>query len=334
MFLTTLFATNPEGAWPMFDKVIKIQLMLFVTLLLIGDKDKINSLIWVIVISIGFFGIKGGFFTLATGGNYHVLGPKGSFIGENNELGMALVMILPFVWYLYLNTKNTLMGYILLISMLLISAGILGTQSRGAFLAISSIVLFLWLNSSKKALLLFVILAAVPFLYTFMPQSWHDRMHTITEYEQDQSVNSRFLAAEMGINLALDRPILGGGFHSHTYENYARYAPHQIESGVATFNDIHNIHIKMLTEHGFVGLFIFIILQIQYWRTANKIIKLSKTSIEHKWSADFAKMSKVSLIGYLTAGLFQGLLYFELFYNILIILIIILWLLETKSEKS
>ena len=61
------------------------------------DRNKIDSLIWVIAISIGFYGFKGGIFTLTSGGDNHVLGPEGSFIFGNTEIGLALIMALPLI---------------------------------------------------------------------------------------------------------------------------------------------------------------------------------------------------------------------------------------------
>ncbi|MCH9637877.1 MAG: putative O-glycosylation ligase, exosortase A system-associated, partial [Betaproteobacteria bacterium] len=122
MLVTTIFATNPGDAWTQYDKVIKIQFMIFVALFVLGDREKIHTLIWIIVVSIGFYGFKGGIFTLMTGGGSHVLGPKGGFIEGNTEIGLALVMVLPLVWYLYLNTKETWARYGLMASMFLIPA--------------------------------------------------------------------------------------------------------------------------------------------------------------------------------------------------------------------
>src|SRR5687768_15746890 len=95
--LSTFFAYYPEAAWEQFDKVWKILLMTFVTIILFQDPKKLRALLWVITLSIGFFGLKGGIFTLRTGGTQMVLGPEGSFISGNTEIGLALNMVLPFL---------------------------------------------------------------------------------------------------------------------------------------------------------------------------------------------------------------------------------------------
>lgn len=146
--------------------------------------------------------LRGGIFTLTTGGNSHVLGPSGGFIAGNTEIGLALVMVLPLVWYLYLNTKVSWVRYGLLTAMFLIPAGILGTQSRGAFLAIISISIFLWFKSRHKVILLAAMLFLAPILYMQMPQSWHDRMATIENPTEDGSASARLRSWEFGYKMS------------------------------------------------------------------------------------------------------------------------------------
>ena len=299
-----------------------------------GDKDKIHALVWVIVISIGFYGIKGGFFTIATGGGSHVLGPTGSFISGNTEIGLALTMVLPLVWYLYLNTTHKMVRWGLMLSMLLIPAAILGTQSRGALLAIVAIAVFFWSKSRHKLNLFVAILILIPFLFMFMPQSWHDRMDTMKDHKQDESAMGRLQAWEFAYDMAVARPLTGGGFEAFNSENYERFSPGLVGQGTGKFHDVHSIYFEVLGEHGFVGLAIFLIMGLYAWGIANRIIKLSKSSTENKWASDLASMIQVSFIGYAVGGAFLGLAYFDLIYHLLTILILLLRIIETQNDTK
>src|SRR5688572_19499437 len=55
MVLTTIFAAYPHLAWAQLDKVVKIQLMVFVTLMLMRSKERINLLVWVMALSLAFY---------------------------------------------------------------------------------------------------------------------------------------------------------------------------------------------------------------------------------------------------------------------------------------
>ena len=104
--ITTLFALNHLDAMYEWDRTMKTMLMVFITLLVINTRERINALVWVIVVSLGFYGVKGGIFSLLTGGNYRIWGPENSFIEDNNSLALALVMTLPLMRYLQLSAKN------------------------------------------------------------------------------------------------------------------------------------------------------------------------------------------------------------------------------------
>ena len=75
MGVTTVFAFYPEDAWVQYEKVLKIQLMTFATILLITNRERLRMLLWVIALSLAYFGIKGGIFTIINGGEYRVWGP-------------------------------------------------------------------------------------------------------------------------------------------------------------------------------------------------------------------------------------------------------------------
>ena len=98
--LAALFAIHPEIAIPKWEEIIKILLMTFVTMCIVQSRARIDQLVWVIAISIGIYGLKGGLFAIATGGHYRVYGPADSFIADNNSLACALIMILPLFQYL------------------------------------------------------------------------------------------------------------------------------------------------------------------------------------------------------------------------------------------
>ena len=88
--ITLPFSFNVEGSYEQWIKVMKIDGMLLVALMTLESRKHIMALAWVLAISLGFYGVKGGLFTLVTGGHFRVWGPPGSYIEGNNELALAL----------------------------------------------------------------------------------------------------------------------------------------------------------------------------------------------------------------------------------------------------
>ncbi|MDZ7592151.1 MAG: DUF5935 domain-containing protein [Rubrivivax sp.] len=68
MGLTTTQAFYFNLAIEQFEKVVKIQILTFMTLLMLTSRDRVHIFIWVIVLSLGFYGVKGGIFTIVNGG--------------------------------------------------------------------------------------------------------------------------------------------------------------------------------------------------------------------------------------------------------------------------
>ena len=317
MLVTTLFALHPALAWPQLEKVAKIQLMVLFTLVLINSREKMNMLIWTIVLSLGFYGIKGGIFTIVNGGMYHVTGPEDSFIGGNNELALALVMSIPLMRYLQLHEPRKWFRHGLSALMLLTVISAVGSQSRGALLAIATMGLLLWLKSRNKFFTGMLIAAAVGLVVAIMPPAWYARMDTIDAYQQDESALGRINAWKMAFNLAKDRPLVGGGFETFKADTFAFYAPEPLNVHAA-----HSIYFQMLGEHGFIGLGLFLLMGLFAWRSASVVRKRVARDPGQKWLADLMAMAQVSMAGFAVGGAFLGLAYFDLYYDLIALIII------------
>lgn len=330
ILLTTFFAIYPESAWSQWEKVFKIQFMAFITIMLMNNRDRIHNMVWVIAISLGFYGIKGGFFAIRTGGEYSVIGPEKTFIGGNTALALALIMVLPLLQYLQLNTESKWVRRGLVGAMLLTALAIVASYSRGAFLGVAAIALFLWLKSRYKLAVASVMVILIPVVLAFMPQKYYDRLATLQSIEENESAQGRFDAWAFATKMAIEKP-LGGGFQSFTEENYHRFAPNIIREN-QRYQDAHSIYFEVLGEHGFVGLALFLALGAVGWKAAGSIIKQTKEHKEDKWMADLAGMIQVSLIGYAVSGAFLGLAYFDFYYHLLAILVLLQDQLKQKQE--
>ena len=317
MCVTTLFAIYPDAAADELDRTIKIQLMILATLVLVNTPKKLNYLVWVIVLSIGFYGFKGGIFTILTAGKYTVWGPPDSFIAGNNEIAFAMLITLPLMWYLAQVSKIIYVKYFVWCMLFLTSVSILGSYSRGAVLGTAAMLIALWLKSSKKMLALIPIIIVLILAYNFMPTEWKDRVQTIQTYEEDRSAMGRINAWYFAINLTKDKPVMGGGYGVYNPDIFRLYAPDPLN-----FKDSHSIYFEVLAEHGYVGLFLFLLLGLMVMVTAQRVIYKTKKNSELKWLSDLCAMVQVCFIGYAVGGSFIGLAYFDLPYHFMAISVI------------
>lgn len=328
MGITTTQALFPELAVPEYMKIIKIQILTFMTLLLLTSKEKVNLFVWALVLSLGFYGLKGGIFTVAHGGIYRVEGPAGTFIGGNNELALALTMTIPMMRYLHVQTQHRLARVALLALMILTALAAIGSQSRGALLALSLTGTAFWLKGKNKISTGFLIAATASILAIIMPESWYHRMNTIGTYEQDESAMGRINAWWVAWRMAKDR-FFGGGFESFQEATFARYAPDP-----EAVHDVHSIYFEMMGEHGFIGLLLFLALLGLTWFKCRALIRYAKGKSEHAWARDLAAMIQVTLVAYMVGGAFLGLAYFDYFYHLVALAVVADYVVRTHLSNK
>jgi putative inorganic carbon (HCO3(-)) transporter len=332
MSITSLFALQPpDVVYASWSQVVKTQLMLFVTMMVIRGRKQIEQLIWVIVISVGFYGVKGGIWTLTSGGVNRVWGPPGSFIEGNNELGLALAMLIPLMYYLAQTASKKWIKYGMWAAMAACAFSILGSHSRGAFLAIGVAALFIGIKSGRPIVITLGLVLALAGAATLMPDNWIDRMGTIETYRSDASAVSRLQTWETIWNMVTSRPIVGAGFDLANPQMYQTYSPYPDMEAFAP----HSIYFQVLGEHGFVGLALFIALGLAIWRRSKKLALACTNVPGLEWVPLLMRMVQVSLVAFAAGGAFLGLLHYDLpYYLAAIVVLVEVAVTDTQSEKT
>ena len=259
--ITLPFSMLFDLSYPLWERSMKIYLMIFVTLMLISDKHKLHVFIWICVVSVGFYGVKGGVFTMVSGGSHRVWGP-GGFIEGNNEVALAVLTVIPLMRYLQQRMTSRYAIIAMTAAMALCVITVLGTYSRGALLGLIAMSLFFWLKGTHKVLWAVLILVMGIGGLGLMPEAWWDRMGTIQTYHEDASALGRINAWWMAFNLAKDN-VFGGGFMIWTSNIFQIYAPVGDDPHAA-----HSIYFQIMGEHGFIGLFLFMAVGVSTWPTS------------------------------------------------------------------
>jgi probable O-glycosylation ligase (exosortase A-associated) len=313
--LSWAFGMNPAEDYIQWNKVMKIYLMTFVAGMLIINKMHIMAFAWVTVGSMAVLGAKGGLFTVMTGGNYRVWGPPGSFIYDNNEFALSLVMTIPLLHFLQLQLSSVKLRHLMSVIMLLCAAAAIGTHSRGGLLAIGAMSVLFWWRSSKKGaiggMLLFAILIALP----MMPEHWWERMSTISEYDEDASAMGRINAWYVAFGVAKNH-FFGAGM---TYQHEVLFLLYGVHEKIV--RAAHSIYFQVLGNHGFLGLFLFLMIWVSTYRVGGWLRTNARKQQESAWAADLGAMVQVSLVGYAVGGAFLSLSYFDLPYNMMILVV-------------
>jgi probable O-glycosylation ligase (exosortase A-associated) len=329
MCVTLPFSFYFDASTNMWSRVMKIDLMVLVTTAVLFSRKQIETFTWVVVGSIAFYGIKGGLFTIAKGGRHRVWGPDASFIEGNNEIALAIIIIIPLMQFLRGTTENKWIQRGLLWGMILCAMAALGSHSRGALLALGAMTTVLWLRSDKKLVTGIALIVGAAIMIPFMPDEWTERMDTIKTYEKDDSAMGRINAWYMAWNLAKQN-FFGGGFSIYENAVFQRYAPVPDDVHAA-----HSIYFQVLGEHGFVGLFLFLSLFTYTYFRAGRLRSLGARRPETMWVSRLGAMCQVSLAGYAVGGAFLSLSYFDLPYNIIVLVVVAhRWLKSCEWESE
>jgi probable O-glycosylation ligase (exosortase A-associated) len=314
--LTTTVSLNPDWAWPKWTKFSKILLFTLITYSLMRSYVRLNALIWVIVLSVSFYCVKGGLFTIATAGSALVWGPPGSFFGDNNAVALALIMVLPFIRYLQQQIQNRLFNIAFMGWLMITFAAVLGTSSRGALVGIVACFAYITITSRRIMILVVVSGLAVSGMF-LMPESWSDRMLTTLEYEEDSSAQGRLHMWQYAINVAAEKPITGGGFDIFYHQpSIAKYAPKREDGHSVRGRAAHSIYFEVLAEHGYIGLVLFLLLGAKSILTARRIHQQCRLRPDLKWAKNLSYAIQVSLVAYAVSGAFLSLANFDLYYHV------------------
>ena len=329
---TTYFAINQRDAWPHLNENSKIFLMIFVSVILINSATKLRYLLLIMALSLGLIGLKGGIWAILSGGAHRVYGPAGTFVGDNNDLALALNMALPLLLYLSKDEPRPWLKLLLKTTFVMSIVAIIFTYSRGGFLALGLVSFLLMIKAKYKSLAVITLGIGSLMAMWIVPAKWGDRMNTIQTYEEDGSAMGRINAWKMAWNLALDRPLTGGGFETFTPQVFRIYAPNP-----DSVHDAHSNCFEMLGEQGFIGLGLYLLL------IASCIIRLRflKSRIRRdpalQWAQHYPDMLQVSIFAYVLGGAFLGRAYFDMFYQLVGAMVILNRLVDpvvVNSSKS
>jgi putative inorganic carbon (HCO3(-)) transporter len=313
MTFNSFFAFDPAWSWPYWDQTWKIFFLGILISAMATNQIRVEAIIWTAAISILYYGIKGGVFTILTGGNFKVFGPDNSIIGDNNQLALALLMIMPLLEHLRTNAQSRILSLGLLASEILTAASILGSYSRGAYVAMAALAIFALMKAKRKFIFIIAIALVLVPAYYMMPQAFFDRVNTINEVGTDASFQGRVMAWQVAFRYAVDHFPLGAGFYAPQLQGiFNAYYPNE------TPHAAHSIYFQVLGEHGFIGLALYLAIAVSSLFICAKIAAPNPAM-----PADIQKLGKMiqlSLIAFYVGGAALSMAYYDLFIILLCLL--------------
>lgn len=313
--LTTAWNPDfPDAAHEQWVKVMKIYVGIIPTFFLITTREQLRWLIIVIALSFGLIGLKGGIFALGTGFQYRVWGPPATFYGGNNELALALNMTLPLLILCAKEVESKRVKMFFYAAFFFSVCSIISSWSRGGLLTLCAVLGAIILTGKKKWLSIPLIVAAMVLAIPNLPEEWFGRMQTIETYQEDASAMIRIDAWKYAFNRAVESPLTGGGFEAWrgaTFEGYGGK------------HDVHSAYFEILGEHGFVAFGLWLSLLFGTMLALGRLQRQVVSSEKLLWVKDYARAIQISLLGYAVGGVFLGAGYWDIFYHLVAIAVLL-----------
>jgi probable O-glycosylation ligase (exosortase A-associated) len=308
---TPLFMPHAVPTWARWEFVTKVMLMSLVTAVIVDSYARLRILVMTIAGCFTMYVVKALPFMIMTGGSFRLYGPPKSMVEDNNDLGLALNMTLPLLFFLAHTEANPKVRKVFWFLFAATIPGIFMTYSRGALVGLAAVLGGMMLRVKQRILLVPALVIGVLIAVVFAPDNWKQRMDfTNQDAVMDSSAISRINAWTYSWNLAQEFPVAGGGFDTFTRDLFTRYAPDGRD-----VHGPHSIYFGVLAEHGFVGLALYMALVLSCFFTLRRINKQARM-YDDEVAAGFANMFRFSLVGFLTSGLFLGRAYFDYYFAI------------------
>jgi putative inorganic carbon (HCO3(-)) transporter len=245
----------------------------------------------------------------------HYLGGV-TFLGDGNDFAWSVCIVVPFAIYMIQTSKNKIKKTMYLGAACLLILAVVGTQSRGASIALAVSLLYLLLKGKKKVLGLVGIASLVVLVTVFAPQAYFDRMNTIRNYETEGSAQGRIMAWKSAVRMAIDHPLIGVGAGHFAVKYGMEYRPPGVGRTDIPWSNAHSIYFMALGEYGLPGIFILLGLIISnLLRNEQRIRERANPgSSALEAGQKLAVATKASFIGFAVGGVFlSGLYYPHLF---------------------
>jgi probable O-glycosylation ligase (exosortase A-associated) len=310
------FARHIESGKLELVKVSKILLMTFVTMVLVTSREKLRYLVLVLTSSIGLLAVKCAIFGFRTAGQSRVWGPPDSFLSDNNALGLAINMTLPMLFFMAREEKNRWMRLFLRICFICGIITVVLTYSRGGLLGLGVVLIVLAIKANRKLIGVAALVMCGFLIFTYAPDKWMARMDAFFHGNLDTSAEGRLHAWEFALVFTQDYPITGGGFQTFTPDLFQKYTPE------LTFAGPHSIYFQTLGEQGYVGLFLFLGLLGSIWWTLRRLRRPSRVLPSTRWMIPYSHMLETSLYAYMVSGAFLPLAYFDFYFQVVAIVVV------------
>ena len=182
---------------------------------------------------------------------------------------------------------------------------------------------YLFLKSDRKLLLGSFIVILVIIVANIATSEWSSRIGTIETANEDASFMGRVVAWKLSMILAIQSPLVGGGFKAIEYfpvwsnASQSFFSYPWFYTGDALPNPVHahaahSIYFQVLGDHGFIGLALYLYCLIGSFLTARSTARKAKKMNAPIWIRNLCTALQLAIFVFALGGAALSFAYFDL----------------------
>jgi O-antigen ligase len=315
---TILVATNNVYAFQ-FTYVLTLTLAGFfaITQFLQNERD-LNRFLSLLVgihiylaarVIVNYKGVFGG------GGYLYRFSGGSGFLGDENDLALAMILIVPLAVYLFRQARSLQSRLLWGVGGMTILVGIIFTYSRGGFVGLAAMMMYWVATSRRKVKAIGGLVVVAVLLFAVGPSQYWKRIETITETESGTAqVRRNYWAAAR--RMFYDSPIwgVGGNNFGVLLPDYGiEFDPEKRARHWGRAS--HSLYFDVLAEFGLIGVMLIGSVILLNFRDLREVIALNRMGRCPPSMGDLARYLQVSWVGFLVSAAFVSVLtYPHLYY--------------------
>ncbi len=291
------FATDPLVAWAGFIDYLKVIVMLVVMVNVVRTEKRLRALILLALVASCVTSLAAvndyRLGRLVLGQRERIEGLIGNLFDNPNDLALHLVTMIPIVVALLLATRSLSKKLVYLACVVLFSAGVIATTSRGGFIGLACVASVLaWKLARRYRVLLGAAgLVLILSMVVIGPLDFRSRMNK----GNDASATARTGELKRSVFLMLHHPVFGLGINNYVLFSNTNHATH-------------NAYTQVGSEMGIPAMLIYILFLVTPLR---RLAEVRRTRLAQQRGRLYylAIGIETSLIGYMVTSFFLSVAY-------------------------
>lgn len=257
----------------------------------------------------------------------------GSFLGDENDLALAMIVILPFAVYLFRQARSLPGRVFWGVGSGAILLTIIFTFSRGGFVGLTAMMLYWVITSKNKAKAIGSLVLAGALVIAVAPQQYWARIETATDINSGTAMKRRNNWAA-ALRMFYDSPIWGVGGHNFgvLLPDYAiEYSDEKRPTRWGRVS--HSMYFDLLAQFGLLGILLIGSLIMQNFRDIKQVISLDRQGYCSTSMAQLAESLRLSWVGFLVCATFLSVLAYPHLYYLTAITVVVSRLASGEAEE-